>query len=65
MRLKLSRWQAFGAFLAVFGIIVGALGMAAYGFVAAHQWGCRAGLIQSHCPAPQDMQTPRRPDIPA
>jgi hypothetical protein len=65
MRLKLSRWQAFGAFLAVLGIVIGALGMAAYGFVAAHEWSCRTGLIQMHCPAPMDQQTPHRSDIPA
>jgi len=64
-RLRLSRWQAFGAIMAVLGILVGALGMAAYGFVAAHEWGCRTGLIKTHCPAPPDLPTSRRPDIPA
>ena len=64
MRLTLSRWQAFGAFLAVMGIIIGALGMAAYGFVAAHEWSCRTGLIQSHC-SPADARPAQRSDIPA
>jgi hypothetical protein len=63
--LKLSRWQSFGAILAVLGIVIGALGMAAYGLVTAHQWSCRTGLIQSYCPPPPDAQTPRRSDIPA
>jgi hypothetical protein len=64
MRLKFSRWQSLGAILVVLGILVGATGMAAYGFVAAHDWGCRAGLVHSYCPAPATRPAART-DIPA
>ena len=64
VRVSLSRWQSLGAIIVVLGIAVGASGLAAYGFVAAHEWGCRAGLIQSYCPmAPAPR--PGRSDIPA
>jgi hypothetical protein len=65
MRLKLSRWQSFGAILMVLGVIIGASGMAAYGFVAAHEWGCRAGLVQSYCGAAPVSRPGSRSDIPA
>jgi hypothetical protein len=64
MRLKLSGWQSFGAVLMVLGVLVGAAGMAAYGVVAAHDWGCRAGVIQSYCPLTPAAR-PSRSDIPA
>jgi hypothetical protein len=65
MRLKLSRWQSFGAILMVLGVIIGASGMAAYGFVAAHEWGCRTGLVQSYCGAAPVSRPGSRSDIPA
>jgi hypothetical protein len=65
VRVALSRWQSFGAFLVVVGIIVGAAGVAAYGWVAAHDWGCRIGAITSPCPAPVVAPRPPRTDIPA
>jgi hypothetical protein len=65
VRVKLSKWQSFGAIIVVLGIATGALGVAAYGFVAAHEWGCRTGLIQSHCPAMQAARPASRSDIPA
>ena len=65
MRLKFSRWQSLGAILMVLGVLVGATGMAAYGFVAAHEWGCRAGLIHDYCPAMSAPRPGSRPDIPA
>jgi hypothetical protein len=63
IRLTLSRWQKVGAVVAVIGIALGAFGVAAYGFVAAYDWGCRAGVFQSHCAAP--TAHPTRSDIPA
>jgi hypothetical protein len=66
VRLRLSWWQSLGFFLAVLGITVGASGLAAYGFVVVHDWGCRSGLVQSYCPpAPAARPAPPRPDIPA
>jgi hypothetical protein len=64
VRLKLSRWQSLGAILMVLGMLVGASGMAAYGFVSAHDWGCRTGLIQSYCSGTPAAR-PSRSDIPA
>jgi len=66
LRLKLSFWQSLGALLAVLGIVAGASGLAASGFVAAHDWSCRAGWVDRYCPkAPSAPRPPARPDIPA
>jgi hypothetical protein len=66
VRVKLSFWQSLGALITVLGIAAGASGLAAYGFVAAHDWGCRAGLVESYCPKPAPPPArPARPDIPA
>ena len=65
VRLKLSRWQSLGAVLLVLGVVIGAAGMAAYGFVSAHDWGCRTGMIQSYCPATPAARPASRSDIPA
>ena len=67
VRLSLSRWQSVGAIIVVLGIAVGATGVAAYGWVMAHDWGCRIGLIQSYCPASSanPATRPPRSDIPA
>jgi hypothetical protein len=63
VRLTLTRGQSFAVTLAILGLVVGALGVAASGFVAAHGWGCRAGVVRSACPAPPPR--PQRADIPA
>jgi hypothetical protein len=39
--------------------------VAAFGFIAAHDWGCRAGLIQSHCVSVPGVRPAPRSDIPA
>jgi hypothetical protein len=65
VRVRLSRWQSIGAVLVVLGVVVGASGMAAYGLVAAHEWGCRTGLVQSYCPATLPGRLAPRSDIPA
>jgi hypothetical protein len=61
--LTLSSWQTVGAVLVTVAIVIGAFGVATYGYVAAHEWGCRTGVIHSGCP----MAAPRpaRVDIPA
>jgi hypothetical protein len=63
VRLTLTRGQSLAVTLALLGLVVGALGVAASGFVAAHGWGCRAGVVRSACPAPPPR--PQRVDIPA
>jgi hypothetical protein len=66
VRVKLSRWQSVGAVIVVLGIAVGATGVAAYGWVAAHDWACRIGATTSHCPpVVTPKQAPPRADIPA
>jgi hypothetical protein len=61
--LTLSGWQKFGALVVVLGIVVGAFGIATYGYVAALDWGCKTGAFQKGCPVEKAM--PQRPDIPA
>jgi hypothetical protein len=65
LRLSLSRWQSLGAFIVVLCIALGASGVAAYGWVVAHDWGCRIGVIKSYCPAVNPGLQRSRPDIPA
>jgi hypothetical protein len=66
-RLSMSRWQSFGAVIVVLAILLGASGIAAYGWVIAHDWGCRIGVIKSYCPASPagPAVRPPRADIPA
>ena len=63
MRISLSWWQSLGALLTVICLIVGAAGLALHGAVAAHEWGCRIGLVKQFCPVPP--AAPVRPEIPA
>jgi len=65
VRVTMSRWQSFGAVIVVLGIVVGATGVAAYGWVAAHDWACRIGVTTSHCPPVVAPKAPPRADIPA
>jgi hypothetical protein len=61
--LTLSAWQKLGALIVVLAVVIGAAGVATYGYVAAHDWGCKTGALQNGCPAVN--AGPRRPDIPA
>ena len=67
VRLSLSRWQSVGAIIVVLAIAIGATGVAAYGWVVAHDWGCRVGVIKSYCPPHRRRPATRPPrtDIPA
>ena len=65
IRVSMTRWQSLGVLLVVLCFLVGALGVAAFGFIAAHDWGCRSGLIQWHCSGVPGAQPPSRSDIPA
>jgi hypothetical protein len=65
IRVSMTRWQSFGAIIVVLCLMIGTLGVAAFGFIAVHDWGCRAGLIQSHCAAAPGGRPAPRTDIPA
>jgi len=62
-RVRLSRGQTAGAVIVVLAIVIGAIGMATYGYVAYRDWGCKTSPSQSGCPA-TNVQPPRA-DIPA
>ena len=66
VRVKLTRWQSLGMLIVILGLVAGAIGVAASSFVAAHEWGCKVGWVQSYCPPPPpEPKPPARPDIPA
>lgn len=66
VRMKLTGWQSIGFIVVILGFTAGAAGIAASGLVAAHEWGCKVGLVQSYCPPPPPVpKAPVRPDIPA
>jgi hypothetical protein len=63
-RIVLTGAQSIGVILIVASFAIAALGMAASGFVAVHDWGCKSGAIKSGCPAaPVPPAPPPRPDI--
>ena len=63
VHLRLSRWQALAVLVALVAFVTGAVGVAAYGYVAMRDWSCRIDSKQSNCPAvPKPIA---RPDIPA
>jgi hypothetical protein len=66
VRVSLSAWQSIGLILVILGFVIGALGVAAHGWVAANEWGCRVGLVKDYCPPPPPApKAPARADIPA
>jgi hypothetical protein len=62
-RLTLSTAQAAAAIVVVVAIVIGAIGMATYGYVAYRDWGCKTSPSSSGCPALP--APPPRADIPA
>jgi hypothetical protein len=65
-RILLTGWQSIGLVIVIAGFLVAAAGMAASGFVALHDWGCKAGIVTRGCAAAPTMpKAPPRPDIPA
>ncbi len=65
-RIRLTGWQSLGLMIVIVSFLVAAAGMAASGFVAAHDWGCKAGCVKRACaPAPAMPKPAPRPDIPA
>jgi hypothetical protein len=62
-RLMLSSWQTLAAVIVALAIVVGAAGVATYGYVAAREWGCKTGAIHDGCPARE--KAPARVDLPA
>ena len=64
VRFTLNGGQSLALLLVVFSLMIGAAGLAAQGWVAAHEWGCRTGAIKSYCPAPPP-KAPAAADLPA
>lgn len=65
-RILLTGWQSIGLIVVLVSFLVAAAGLAASGFVTAHDWGCKTGAIKSSCPLPPaPPKAPPRPDIPA
>jgi hypothetical protein len=66
IRLSLSALQSLGGFLVSLALLVGAVGLTATGWAAAHEWTCRLGMIAGkYCPADMAPKPPMRVnDIP-
>jgi hypothetical protein len=63
---RLSFWQSIGLVLVILVLLVGSIGIAVSGLVAAHEWGCRTGIVKQYCPPPPPApKPPVRTDIPA
>jgi hypothetical protein len=65
MRISMTAWQSIGAIIVVLCVMLASLGVAALGLAAAHEWGCRTGVIQTQCPAMPSNRPSPRTDIPA
>jgi hypothetical protein len=66
MRMSLSGWQSIAMILAVLSLLIAATGIALSGLVAAHDWGCRAGIVHRYCPTMAPVpEGPPRVEIPA
>jgi hypothetical protein len=65
VRLMLSTSQSLALGVAILAVLLGAFGAAAYGWVTAHDWSCRAGLVTTYCPTPTSaLKISARPDLP-
>ncbi len=62
-RILLSRTQVVGASIVAAFVVIGAIGAALQGSLAARDWACRAGWATDYCSLPS--APPPRPDIPA
>jgi hypothetical protein len=63
-RLALTGIQSLVLAIVTFAFVIGALGMAANGWVTTHDWSCRVGLLVKSCP-PIDIPKPiMPPEIP-
>jgi hypothetical protein len=67
VRVSLTGGQSFALVLLLLALLIGASGVAVSGWVAAHEWSCRVGLMTRYCPAPalEAPEPPKRSDIPA
>ena len=65
VRLALSTSQSLGLAVTIFAALIGAFGAAAYGWVTAHDWSCRAGLVSTYCSMPASAsKISARPELP-
>ena len=62
-RISMSRAQIVGASIVAAFVVIGALGAAIQGTVAARDWACRLGWTTQHCTVPSGP--PPDSDIPA
>jgi hypothetical protein len=63
-RLALTNRQSLILAVAILALVIGAFGMAAHGWVTAHDWSCRLGLVD-YCP-PSSLPIPLAPpEIPS
>jgi hypothetical protein len=63
-RLALTGIQSLVLAIVTFALVIGALGMAANGWVTSHDWSCRVGLLVKSCPTidiPKPMAPPEIP----
>ena len=65
VRLALSTSQSLGFGVTIFAVLLAAFGAAAYGWVTAHDWSCRAGLVTAYCSMPASAsKISARPELP-
>jgi hypothetical protein len=62
--LSLTNQQSLILAVVILALVIGALGMAANGWVAAHDWSCRLGLVE-YCPPSSPPKPLAPPEIPS
>jgi hypothetical protein len=63
--LALTTVQSAALAVAIFAFVLAAFGMAARGWVVAHDWSCRVGMATNACPPPPPPKSLGRAEIPS
>ena len=63
--LALTTAQSVAAAIAIFAFVMAAFGMAARGWVVAHDWSCRVGMATNSCPPAPPPKSLGRAEIPS